>query len=303
MLIQDTAAAAAGTTEGDSATSGQTSVAIPLLIGRKAIGETLQALAERLPDTELRPAVLATLRQAHNDGRAEIRKLFEASNSGEDCVRRNCELMDTIIRALADFAEGTVFPSAGPSTSETFDIAATGGYGRGELSPHSDIDLLFLLPYKCPVRVEQIVEYMLYMLWDLGLKVGHAVRSVDECLRQAKIDVTIRTNLLETRPLWGDGALLVTMRRRLAKEVIGPNGPAFVVAKLAERDDRHQRMGDSRYVLEPNVKEGKGGLRDLQTLLWIAKYLYKIECMNDLVANGVLLREEANRFIKAQNFL
>ncbi|MEI6556930.1 MAG: [protein-PII] uridylyltransferase [Rhodospirillaceae bacterium] len=271
---------------------------------RMALVATLRELVETHGTGDaLRPAVLAALRQTLNTGRAVIRQQFEAGGGGEECVRRNSDLMDMVIRSLAELVQNGVYPSAGPSTGEAFDIAATGGYGRGEMCPQSDIDLLFLLPYKRTVRVEQIVEYMLYILWDLGLKVGHAVRPVEDCLRQARTDVTIRTNLLETRRLWGDGQLLTLLKRRLSKEVILPNGQAFVLAKLAERDDRHQRMGDSRYVLEPNVKEGKGGLRDLQTLIWIAKHLYYVNSMDDLVTCGVLLKEEAVRFIKAQNFL
>ncbi len=272
-------------------------------VGR-SLHATLKELAARHGNSEaLRPAALAAIRQALSCGRASIREQFDANGNGEDCVRSNSDLMDMIIRSLSQLAQNHVYPSAGPSTGEAFDIAATGGYGRGEMSPQSDIDLLFLLPYKRTVRVEQIVEYMLYILWDLGLKVGHAVRSVDDCLRQAKTDVTIRTNLLETRRLWGDGQMLALLKRRMSKEVIQPNGPEFVIAKLAERDDRHLRMGDSRYVLEPNIKEGKGGLRDLQTLIWIAKHLYYVNSMEDLVTCGVLLKEEAVRFIKAQNFL
>ena len=275
---------------------------------RRALSATLKELAASHAgqNDKLRLAVLAELRQALADGRAEIRHQFErtaGASGGLDCVKRNSELMDAVIRSLAEFTQTTIYPCAGPTTSEAYDVAATGGYGRGEMCPQSDIDLLFLLPYKTTGRVEQIVEYMLYMLWDLGLKVGHAVRTVDDCLRQAKIDVTIRTNLLETRRLWGDGALLIQLKRRLAKEIIQPNGEAFVVAKLSERDDRHRRMGDTRYVLEPNVKEGKGGLRDLQTLIWIAKHLYQVDSLHDLVIHNVLLREEAVRFTKAQNFL
>ncbi|MEI8394282.1 MAG: [protein-PII] uridylyltransferase [Rhodospirillaceae bacterium] len=279
-------------------------VAAPV-ITRRALNIVLNELAEThgARNDKLRPAVLGALRQALNEGRAEVRRQFEAGGGGEMCVRLNSDLMDMILRSLAEFAETVVYPSAGPSTGEVFGIAATGGYGRAEMCPQSDIDLLFLLPYKCTSRVEQIVEYMLYMLWDLGLKVGHAVRTVDDCLRLSKQDVSIRTNLLETRRLWGEGQLLTTLQRRLAKEVMQPNGEAFVVAKLAERDERHHRMGDSRYVLEPNVKEGKGGLRDLQTLIWIAKHLYSVTSLNDLVTCGVLLKEEATRFIKAQNFL
>ncbi len=302
MLTQD----AADTARVDPSASAEP--AAPAVVPtRRMLGTVLKDLADQHGEGQvetLRPLVLAALRQALSDGRAEIRRQFEASTGGgEDCVRRNSDLMDVIIRALAEFTQTTIFPSAGPTTGEAYDIAATGGYGRGELCPQSDIDLLFLLPYKRAVRVEQIVEYMLYMLWDLGLKVGHAVRSVDDCLRQARIDVTIRTNLLETRRLSGSGELLRELKRRLAKEVIVPNGQAFVVAKLSERDDRHHRMGDSRYVLEPNVKEGKGGLRDLQTLIWITKHLYQADSLHDLVSCGVLIREEATRFTKAQNFL
>ena len=294
MSTPDTLAA---TTTG----AGESAVVAPT---RVALSAALRELAERHGTGDaLRPAALAAVRQALTSGRTAIRQQFEADGRGDLCVRRNSDLMDLIIRSLADLVQNHVYPSAGPSTGEAFDIVATGGYGRGEMCPQSDIDLLFLLPYKRTVRVEQIVEYMLYVLWDLGLKVGHAVRSVDDCLRQARADVTIRTNLLETRSLWGDGQLLTLLKRRLSKEVILPNGQAFVLAKLAERDDRHGRMGDSRYVLEPNIKEGKGGLRDLQTLIWIAKHLYYVNSMEDLVTCGVLLKEEANRFIKAQNFL
>ena len=275
---------------------------------RPPLGTVLKEIAanygDQPPDNKLRMAVLAALRQAMSDGRAEIRQRFEAGDGGgAGCVVRNSDLMDMLIRTLAEFTQTSIYPCAGPTTGEAYDVVATGGYGRGEMCPQSDIDLLFLLPHKRTARVEQIVEYMLYMLWDLGLKVGHAVRPVDDCLRQAKIDVTIRTNLLESRHLWGDGLLLDNLSRRLTKEVINPNGQAFVLAKLEERDDRHKRMGDSRYVLEPNVKEGKGGLRDLQTLIWIAKHLYQVGSMKDLVTCGVLLKEEAARFIKARNFL
>jgi len=287
--------------EADAAEPGVPAVLVPT---RTTLRATLKALAEQHGTGDgLRPAVLAAVRLGLGNGRAAIRQQFEAGGGGEECVRRNSDLMDLIIRCLAELVQDHIYPTAAPTTGETFDIAATGGYGRGEMCPQSDIDLLFLLPYKRTVRVEQIVEYMLYILWDLGLKVGHAVRSVDDCLRQAKTDVTIRTNLLETRSLWGDGQLLTLLKKRLSKEVILPNGPAFVLAKLAERDERHSRMGDSRYVLEPNIKEGKGGLRDLQTLIWIAKHLYYVNSMDDLVTCGVLLKEEATRFIKAQNFL
>jgi [protein-PII] uridylyltransferase len=162
---------------------------------------------------------------------------------------------------------------------------------------------MFLLPYKLMPRGEQVVEYMLYMLWDMGLKVGHATRSIDEAIRLAKADMTIRTSLLEARWIWGNQVLFEQFKARFAKDVIAGTGPAFVEAKLAERDARHQRMGDTRYVLEPNIKEGKGGLRDLQTLFWIAKYLYRVDGVDELVKRGVLTGEDARAFAKAENFL
>jgi len=274
------------------------------IISRRKLSGELEALvAEHGTGDKLRPALIACLRRTLADGREEVRKRFEAGGSGEDCVRENCYLADRLIGSLADFTVLHIFPTANPTSGEVFDISATGGYGRGELAPASDIDLLFLLPYKRTPRVEQVVEYMLYILWDLGLKVGHAVRSVDECIRQSKADVTIRTAILESRYLWGPGKLFAELRKRFDKDVVIGTGPEFVEAKLAERDNRHLKMGDSRYVLEPNLKDGKGGLRDLQTLFWIAKYLYRVEGVDELVGKKVLMPEEAQRFAKAQNFL
>ncbi len=270
---------------------------------RKLAGELEDLVAEHGTGDKLRPALIACLRKALADGRAEVRQRFDAGGSGEQCVRENCYLADRLVGTLADFTVRFIFPTANPTSGEVFDVAATGGYGRGELAPFSDIDLLFLLPYKRTPRVEQVVEYMLYILWDLGLKVGHAVRSVDDCIRQSKADVTIRTAILESRYLWGPGKLFAELRKRYDKEVVAGTGPEFVEAKLAERDARHQKMGDSRYVLEPNLKDGKGGLRDLQTLFWIAKYLYRVEGVDELVGKKVLTPEEAQRFAKAQNFL
>src|SRR5476649_2248488 len=144
---------------------------------------------------------------------------------------------------------------------------------------------------------------MLYLLWDLGLKVGHATRTVDESLRYADRDHTIRTALLEARYIWGDRELCDELLKSYAARFGGGEGRDFVEAKLTERDQRHTRMGDSRYVVEPNVKEGKGGLRDLHTLFWIAKYLYHVNKPAELVALGVLTKEEARYFERAERFL
>ncbi|MBM3488687.1 MAG: [protein-PII] uridylyltransferase, partial [Alphaproteobacteria bacterium] len=210
---------------------------------------------------------------------------------------------DTIVVALVGFAAENAYPAANPTAADRLAVAAVGGYGRAELAPFSDVDLLFLLPYKETPRIEQVIEFTLYMLWDLGLKVGHATRSVDDCIRLSRAEVTIRTAVLEARWLWGERALFDELRRRFLDDIAAATGPEFVDAKLAERDQRHTRLGDSRYVVEPNIKDGKGGLRDLHTLFWIAKYLYQVDDVAELVERGVLTEREARRFAKAHRFL
>ena len=252
----------------------------------------------------LRASLLGDLRQVLTTGRDEIRRRFlEDHGGGEACMHAQAYLMDRLVVALADIAVGRLYPAPNPTTAERFAIAATGGYGRGELAPFSDVDLLFLLPYKRTHRVEQTIEAILYFLWDLGLKVGHAVRTIEECLKAAKQDTTILTCLLEARPLWGDARFYEEFRRRFAKQVAASSSRSFVTAKLAERDERHRKMGDSRYVLEPNIKEGKGGLRDLQTLGWIARYVYRVDDVAGLVERGVLTDAELTRLTKARQFL
>ncbi len=279
------------------------------IVRRRALEEALATLVEDLPSggEPPRPPVLALLRDALTQGRAEIRRRFEEPgplrNDGPAVLAATSYLMDQIVRVLFDFADRYAYPAANPSAAERLGVVAPGGYGRGELAPLSDLDLLFLRPYKQTPRGEQIVEFMLYLLWDLGLKVGHATRTVDESLRYAERDQTIRTALLEMRYLWGDRALFDELLRGFAQKFYTGDGRDFVEAKLAERDQRHQRMGDSRYVVEPNVKEGKGGLRDLHLLFWIAKYLYHVSAPGDLVAKGVLTKEEARLFERAERFL
>ncbi len=273
------------------------------IIDRAALQESVEAVLDRrLPESERRAAMLERYRAALDRGVAEIRRRFEDTHDGALAVRGQCFLMDQLLRVLYDVAATRLYPAANPTAADHLCIVAYGGYGRGELAPKSDLDLLFLLPYKQTPRGEQIVEHMLYTLWDLGLKVGHATRSVDDCIRQAKADMTIRTGLLEARYVWGEQRLFRELRRRFFDEVVQGRG-RFIEAKLAERDERHKRMGDSRYVLEPNIKDGKGGLRDLHTLFWIAKYLYRSDDIGKLVEEKVFTRRELARFDKAQRFL
>ena len=274
------------------------------IIDRRALAEELSAAAGsvQVPALDRTPFV-EPLRAVLTNGRAEIRRRFEATGDGAIVIREQCFLMDQLVRALFDLVTEKIYPLPNPTKGERLAIVAVGGYGRGELAPFSDIDLLFLLPYKQTPHTEQVVEYLLYLLWDLGLKIGQSTRSVDECLRQAKSDLTIRTGLLEARYLWGEQALFNELKRRFDSEIVRGTAAQFVEAKLAERDARHKRVGDSRYQLEPNVKEGKGGLRDLHTLFWIAKYIFRTDDAGKLVDLGLLSAEESQRFDRAQNFL
>jgi len=275
------------------------------IIDRKRLIGELDELVEwsgYTPKTQGR--VLEIFKDAQAHGWAEVRRRFEEDGlAARDVLHADTYLADQLIRTVYEFAVGRVYPAANPTTGEQISVVATGGYGRGELAPYSDIDLMFLLPYKLTAHSEQVVEFILYLLWDLGLKVGHATRSIDEAMRLAGEDFTIRTALLESRWLWGNQPLYKEFKKRFAAEQISGTGPEFVEAKLAERDARHERMGDTRYVLEPNIKEGKGGLRDLQTLFWIAKYLYQVESVDDLKSAGVLTSADIRRFAKTENFL
>jgi [protein-PII] uridylyltransferase len=250
-----------------------------------------------------RAALIQLLKDRIAQGKAVAETMLTSDGGGTACAARISHLMDEVIRALYDFAATHIYPAKNPSAAERMAVVAVGGYGRGTLAPGSDLDLLFVLPYKQTPWGEQIVEYILYVLWDLGLKVGHATRNIDECVRLSRTDVTIRTSILEARFVWGDEGLFDTLIERFDHDVVKDTGPEYVQAKLTERDDRHARGGESRYLVEPNVKEGKGGLRDLQTLFWIGKYYYRVRSAEELVEKGVFTRKEYLQFRKAEDFL
>ncbi|MSO64328.1 MAG: [protein-PII] uridylyltransferase [Alphaproteobacteria bacterium] len=275
------------------------------IVSRRRLLAALDALAadRDVRSAAARPDVLQLFDEALKKGRDEIRRRFESGRPGPDAARDTAFLVDQLLRALYDFATRHVYRVTNPTEGERLSVVAVGGYGRGEMAPYSDIDLLFLHPYKLAPWGEQVIEYMLYILWDVGLKVGQAIRSVDGCLRLAKSDVSIRTSILEARFVWGDQELYDQLRYRFQVDVVQGSGSAFVEAKLAERDARHKRLGDSRYLVEPNVKDGKGGLRDLHTLFWIGKYLYGVASVDHLVDNGVLTTAELRRFRRSEAFL
>lgn len=201
----------------------------------------------------------------------QVRDSFEHYQlSGLQGARRLSGLMDGVIVALHRYAR----LQAAPEGTERLAVAATGGYGRGVLAPFSDIDLLFLTESEPAPATLGVVEFMLYFLWDLGLKVGHATRSVAECVAESERDLTVRTSLLDARRLDGDAALFAEFQARFEAACREAGVAAFIAAKQAERAVRHRRYGESAFMVEPNIKEGRGGLRDLQTLYWMARYVF-----------------------------
>ncbi|WNJ94022.1 [protein-PII] uridylyltransferase [Bosea sp. 685] len=252
---------------------------------------------------EMRQALVAHLRRVLEEGHASAKDLLAGPRNGLACAERISATMDGIVACLHIAASEHFYQAVNPSQSERIAVVAVGGYGRGTLAPGSDVDLLFLFPHKQTAWGESVVEAMLYPLWDLKLKVGHSVRSIDDCMREARADMTIRTALLEARFLIGDRSLFDEMVRRFGAEVMEGTAPAFTEAKLAERETRVRRAGTSRYLVEPNVKDGKGGLRDLNTLFWIAKYAYRVDDVSELVSAGLFDRKELVMFQRSEEFL
>ncbi len=275
------------------------------MIDPDALRAGLNALAgeHKGHDAALRNAVLEHLKGVVSHARREAETRLLAGARGLECALDLSRFQDELLRILYDFTVSHIYRATNPSSSERICIVAIGGYGRGLLAPGSDIDLLFLFPYKQTPWCESVAEYMLYMLWDLGFKVGHATRNVTECIRLSLADYTIYTSILEARYLWGDISLFDDLSTRFQNEVVARTRADFVAAKLEERDARHKRQGESRYLVEPNIKEGKGGLRDLHTLMWIVRAHFDVESYAELEQRGVITREERLLFAKCEAFL
>ncbi len=246
------------------------------IFNRKDQAGKLAALKEEFRPDQIRHPLLDLMKEAYDHGFQTIRQRADNGETGVNLANAQSFLTDEIIRMLYNVVTDYIYPLANPTQGEKLCLVAVGGYGRQEMAPYSDVDLLFILPYKKTAWSEQVVEYILYVLWDMGLDVGHAVRTIDECIRLCDTDLTIKTSLLEMRFIWGEKPLYEQLIAKYDRKIVKGNAPEFTEEKLKERDDRHKRLGDTRYVVEPNLKEGKGGLRDLQTLFWIAKFIYKV---------------------------
>lgn len=252
---------------------------------------------------KLRSLVLERLNNLKKHAHKQSEDLLMTTGDGRACAEGLSYFQDELIRVLYDYTTSFIYRASNPTAAERISIVATGGYGRGALAPGSDIDLLFLLPYKQTAWGESVIEYILYLLWDMGFKVGHATRSVEQTIRFAKKDITTRTALLDSRFLWGERSLYDDFIREFTDNIIAGSEREFIEAKLEERDDRHKNTGASRYMVEPNVKDGKGGQRDLHTLHWIAKYLSYETHDNEIANFGLFTKEEVATFKHCDDFL
>ncbi|MDA7545378.1 [protein-PII] uridylyltransferase [Alphaproteobacteria bacterium] len=232
-----------------------------------------------------------------------IKKIFLGTSDGSLNVGLNSILIDSMLRVLFKKIYHKIFNN----TDYIFSIIAVGGYGRGELAPCSDLDLLFLLPNNLKINeskhAEEVIQFILYILWDLRYSVGHSTRTIDDCIEKSKLDLTISTALLEKRFIVGNEDIFSLLNDKFTFFIKNTKTLKFVEAKLVESELRHKRFGGSRYVVEPNVKDGKGGLRDLHTLIWISKFAYKVDSVSKLIKMGALSKKEAASFAESQRFL
>ncbi|MBL6078054.1 [protein-PII] uridylyltransferase [Belnapia sp. T18] len=239
-----------------------------------------------------------------------VQDAFESHElDGLPAARWLAALADGLMSAIHAYALAMVPPrNAAEEAEAPFALVATGGYGRGVLAPFSDIDLLFLTDGQAGPRAQRVVEFILYLLWDLGLKVGHATRSIRDCMEEAGRDATVLTALVDARFLVGERPVFerfgIAFDAARKERGLGP----FLAAKRQERAGRHARYGDSPFLVEPHVKEGRGGLRDLQTLYWLARYAFGTQRMPELVGEdspggGLITEHEARAIRRAWNFL
>ena len=250
---------------------------------------------------EKRPLYLAASKHFLNHYRAEIKKRHHAGASGEWVVEKITSMSDTLIVKLFSCITGDMIEPH--KAGEQLALVAIGGYGRGELNPNSDIDLMFLHSGKSPQRTEDIAQKLLYFLWDMRLDVGYSVRTLLDCQEMASSDMTVKTALLDSRFLIGSRPLFTNYQKMLLTQILAKGSDAFIREKVEEMKKRREKYGSSVYLLEPNIKEGEGALRDLHTALWVVKIKYKITQPRELIMKGVMSEEELAAFNESLGYL
>ena len=262
------------------------------------------ALEEHQDERDKRAVAVSLLRAARETALDQVAvKLAAKPLAARVATRAYSKLTDTLVQTTYRLASEHFHPAPSPTNQKRLAVIAVGGYGRGEMALYSDVDLLFLTSFKVTPWAKSVIETMLYILWDLRLKIGHASRSAYDCLRLGSEDFTVRTAMLERRYLCGDCELSADLDQTLSQDLFQGSEREFIEAKLEEREARHQKQGGERYLVEPNVKESKGGLRDLQSLFWIAKYVFHISSTAELSNLGVFRADEFKRLENAEGFL
>ena len=269
---------------------------------RNLIEKIESALSKKDSSKSIKQNLLPILKTFIDNNNTNIKDLFMENKDGFYSGELRAKAIDAVILSTFDVVNTYAFPIANPTKADKLSIIAVGGYGRGNLAPGSDIDILILTPYKVTPRIEQIVETLLYILWDLKLKVGYAIRSLEDNISKAKLDNTICTALLDARLISGDQDLWIQFNSVFKLEILNKLKEKYFYEKIKERDVRHKKMGDSRYLLEPNIKEGKGGLRDLNTIRWIISFLYQGDSPKEYLSLGLMTNKEASFYNKAEKY-
>jgi [protein-PII] uridylyltransferase len=257
------------------------------------------AILERLHDG----ARAGDVARDYVDGvRANLFQRHLGGAGGLEIVHDFSAAMDGLLKAIFRYADAA-HAKRFSRLHQHLTVVARGGYGRAELNPYSDIDLLFLHDYKPGPYLEIVTETILHALWDAGLVIGYSVRNATECIKMAAADLKEKTAILDARLLAGDNELYTRFEQSLITEVLNRDQQNFFNTKLEESRERHKRYGDSVYLLEPQLKEGEGGLRDLHTALWLAKVKYKVHSLPELVQRAIITDAELGEVIGAQDFL
>ena len=276
-----------------------------LLFNKGELNNKINTAIQTVAEDNLRSSIANILSNANVKGRLEIQSHFEKSPfESAKTIASYSFLKDKLISLAFDVVQTTLQSSKNKQTNlDYISIIAVGGYGRAEMAPHSDVDLLFLTQAKPSKRVQKIIEDILYILWDMRLKIGYSTRSTNQCIQLGKTDQTIKTALLEHRYLCGNKNLYDDFCKKLRGQLFKASATEYVEEKLEERAKRHERQGGQRYMVEPNVKEGKGGLRDLQSLFWITKYISHATTHKEMIDQGYFTQQEYDNFLVAHNFL
>ena len=273
------------------------------VINRKQLISSIKNILIDKSDKNLRLRLLKLFKKNKLTGENKIAANFKKNKDGIRYTISRARLVDQLIMTLYEIALNNLYNTKNKSNDDLMVLVALGGYGRLELAPSSDVDLLIVISKNINERLKKIIEFLLYMLWDMGFKVGHAVRNIESSIMDSQKDAVLASAMLDMRFIVGDHSLFLKMQNMYHEKVVLKNGNKFFESKLLERDTRHERMGDSRYLVEPNIKESIGGLRDLHTFFWISKYLYGAKTLKSLIEKRILKKEEARIFKRSLSFL